>query len=104
MVTFCIADMQFELMFDTGCLNGSSYLNDDFRRFLLEKLEGETYLEVNGYTIEGIVDRIVFQFEREIKRTIDVTDKNLPMAKLEVHGLRADEKKGFGRNKLFITK
>lgn len=93
-----------ELVDPKGCLHGSSYLNADFRQHLLTRLEGEKYLERDNFTIEGIVDGLVLMFENHTKRTLDVNDKNTPTERITVQGLRADDRKGFGVNRLFVTR
>jgi hypothetical protein len=71
---------------------------------LLARLENETYLEENGNTIEGIVDTEVLGFENKIKRSLDVTDKNMPTESIVIRGLKADDSKGFRNNRIFITR
>jgi hypothetical protein len=67
-------------------------------------LENENYLETHGYTIEGIVDKEVLQFENQIKRIVDVNDNTMPNTRIDIQGLKADNKKGFGKNKMWITR
>jgi hypothetical protein len=71
---------------------------------LLKRLEDETYLEQNGFTIEGIVDTEVIKFENKTKRSLDVNDRNMPTEKIVVQGLRANDRKGFGTNRIFVTR
>ena len=72
---------------------------------MLKKLEDEKYLEEDfGYTIEGVVDKEVVIFERDLKRRIDVTDKRLPTTRIELPGLKANEEKGLRRNIILLTK
>lgn len=88
-----------------GCLNGSSYLNEGFRQHLLQRLDGETYLNRDGFTIEGIVDDLVVEwFENKAKRTMDVTDPNMGTLKVMVPGLREDSGKRFMRNRMLVSR
>ncbi|KAF9772376.1 hypothetical protein IL306_009924 [Fusarium sp. DS 682] len=79
-----------------GGLCGSSYLNEDFKIWLKDKLKDETYLEDGKgvETIHSIVEQIMInQFEPRIKRSFDVFK---PMAKqIHIHGLRDNAEKKF---------
>ena len=68
------------------------------------RLENETYLEENENTIEGIVDTEVLGFENKTKRSLDVTEKNMPTESIVIRGLKADDRKGFRNNRLFVTR
>ena len=57
-----------------------------------------------GYTIEGIVDKEVIQLENQIKRVIDVNDNTTSNTRIDIQGLKADTNKGFGKNKMWITR
>ena len=50
------------------------------------------------------MDKIVLQFENQTKRILDVNDKAMPTTKIEVQGLKADERKGFRRNIMLVTR
>jgi len=73
-----------------GDLCGSSYLNEAFREHLRARLEGEDYLEVNGLTVESIIDSKVISFENEMKRSVDVVASNIPPEIVFIQGLRAN--------------
>ncbi|KAF4339125.1 hypothetical protein FBEOM_6945 [Fusarium beomiforme] len=78
----------------TGGLHGSSYLNEDFKEWLMNKLKDEKYLEEGSQTINGIVEQIMIRdFESRIKRSFDVFN---PAAKqISISGLRDNPEKGF---------
>ena len=84
---------------NTGALCGSSYLNEAFQNLLLERLEGEEYLEQGGLTIRGIVDVKVVEFENSIKRSIDVVDGNQKEA-IGITYLKPNKEKKFQKNRL----
>ncbi|KFZ03935.1 hypothetical protein V502_10543 [Pseudogymnoascus sp. VKM F-4520 (FW-2644)] len=89
-----------------GDLCGSSYLNEAFQAHLHSRLQGEDYLEVNGLTIESIIDVRLFDFENEMKRSMDiVTFNNLPDV-IFVQGLRANPnpEKRFTKNRVKISR
>ncbi|PMD44863.1 hypothetical protein L207DRAFT_240865 [Hyaloscypha variabilis F] len=87
-----------------GDLCGSSYLDEAFREHLRARLGGEDYLEVNGLTIESIIDSQVIAFENELKRSIDVVASNIPTQVVFIPGLRANQhrEKRFLKNRLKI--
>jgi hypothetical protein len=89
-----------------GDLCGSSYLNEAFREHLRARLEGEDYLEVNGLTIESIIDSQLFSFENEMKRSVNVAASNIPTEIAYVQGLRANPnpEKRFLNNRLKIER
>ena len=89
---------------------GASYLNENFREVLEERLKHESYLFRNGETKESVVGRLIPDFENEYKRRIDVTGP----CKHNIHiaGLRGDEDRDpkeritrdFERNSLIMRK
>jgi hypothetical protein len=89
-----------------GDLCGSSYLNEAFREHLRSRLESEDYLEVNGLTIESIIDSQLFSFENETKRSINVSASNIPTVNLYIQGLRANPnpEKRFNNNRLRLER
>lgn len=89
-----------------GDLCGSSYLNEAFRKHLRARLKGEDYLEVNGLTIESIIDSQVIAFENEMKRSVDVVASNIPTEIVYIQGLRANPhpEKRFLNNRLKIER
>jgi hypothetical protein len=90
-----------------GKLCGSSYLNENFRKFALEKLEGEHYLEesVPRKTIRGIVESaIMIDFEDNVKRNMDFCRKETSRYCFYVPGLRKNADKGFKEEKFFVRR
>ncbi|KAG5655397.1 hypothetical protein KAF25_006900 [Fusarium avenaceum] len=78
-----------------GGLHGSSYLNEEFREYLNQRLAGETYLEQGTDTIKSIVERFMIdQFEYRIKRYYDCYDRR-PVHYFQIPNLRADQEKRF---------
>ncbi|KAM3088283.1 hypothetical protein ACMFMG_002337 [Clarireedia jacksonii] len=80
---------------------GSSFLNENYRNLVMERLATENYL-FRSESLEMIVNRLLHDFETEHKRRIDST---LPVGqkfKVFVPGLRASEKKRFTQNILWI--
>jgi hypothetical protein len=73
-----------------GDLCGSSHLNEAFRGNLRARLKGENYLEVNGLTIESIIDSQVIAFENGLKRSVDVVAYHNPTEVVFIPGLRAN--------------
>lgn len=89
----------------TGCVNGSSLLNEGFHKFLTAKLQGEeANIEQNGYTLKGIVDAEVLGFEKDVKRTSNIMDKNMPMKRIVIPGLKHNPEKRFGNNCVYLTR
>lgn len=88
-----------------GDLCGSSYLNEAFREHLRARLEGEDYLEVNGLTVESIIDSQVIAFENEMKRSVNVVASN-PSDIVYIQGLRANShpEKRFLKNRVKIER
>jgi hypothetical protein len=89
-----------------GDLCGSSYLNEAFQKHLRARLKGEDYLEVNGLTVEGIIDSQVIAFENETKRSVDVVASNIPTEIVYIQGLRANSlpEKRFLNNRVKIER
>lgn len=89
-----------------GDLCGSSYLNEAFREHLRTRLKGEDYLEVNGLTIESIIDSQLFTFENEMKRSINVAASNISTEIVYIQGLQANPnpEKRFFNNRLKIER
>ncbi|MCJ1246533.1 hypothetical protein MMC30_003741 [Trapelia coarctata] len=87
-----------------GELCGSSYLNEDFHKHLLERLQDELYLEINGLTIESIVEKETIDFENRLKRTFDIARSKFPVEEIFIQGLVANHEKRFSTNRLKIQK
>lgn len=88
---------------NTGGLHGSSYLNEGFRKLLMDTLKDETYLEDEENTIAGCVERIMINdFEYRLKRTFDCYTAR-GYKDFDVPGLRENpEKEGFKRGRLRV--
>ncbi|KAJ8064182.1 hypothetical protein OCU04_006533 [Sclerotinia nivalis] len=88
-----------------GGLYGSSYLNEAFREYLFRRLESEkSDIETNGRTIQGIVDQQTIRFENTLKRTMDVTNEQMPSIALHIDGIRENQEKGFLENRVKIKR
>ena len=70
----------------------------------MERLKDETYLERDGFTIEGMVDVEVLVFENRMKRTMDITSLRMPLEAIIFHGLRQDARKRFGANRVLMDR
>ncbi|KAF5533797.1 hypothetical protein FPHYL_13559 [Fusarium phyllophilum] len=89
--------LEHEIVQPGGGLHGSSYLNEDFKAYLLDLLASETYLEQGSETINGIVERVMIeQFEPKIKRNFDCYQRSTTK-QLAITGLRDNPEKGFRR-------
>ncbi|PQE05216.1 Hsp70 family protein [Rutstroemia sp. NJR-2017a BBW] len=72
-----------------GSSCGSSYLNDNYRTMLHNRLQDEHYLLKNGETLDSIVNRLIPDFENEYKRRVNVVK---PCGhRVYIAGLRSDE-------------
>jgi len=71
---------------------------------MMARLADETYLEVDGLTIEGIVDEKMLEFENRYKRTVDVTRRDLPGDALSIPRLRADRAKRFAQGRYLFNR
>ncbi|TGO89200.1 hypothetical protein BPOR_0120g00080 [Botrytis porri] len=88
-----------------GGLYGSSYLNEAFKEYLFGRLESEkSDIEINGRTIQGIVDQQTVNFENSLKRIMDVTNQNMAPIFLRIDGLRENPEKGFSANRIKIKR
>ncbi|PQE30977.1 hypothetical protein CJF32_00007970 [Rutstroemia sp. NJR-2017a WRK4] len=68
---------------------GSSYLNDNYRTMLHDRLQDEHYLLKNGETLDSIVNRLIPDFENEYKRRVNVMKRC--GHRVYIAGLRSDE-------------
>ncbi|KAE8452609.1 hypothetical protein EG329_013868 [Mollisiaceae sp. DMI_Dod_QoI] len=88
-----------------SCLNGSSFVNAAFREHLRKRLEGEEkYIATSGYTLDGILDDHVKQFEQRTKKVIDVTDTRRILQEIKIQHLRPSERKRFRPNTVIMEK
>ncbi|KAF4977312.1 hypothetical protein FZEAL_6135 [Fusarium zealandicum] len=92
------------VLLDAGGLYGSSYINEAFRTYLMELLDGETYLERENTTIQGIVEKIMMDdFEYRIKRTFDCFSQIGPKL-FPVDGLKHKPSKNFRRGSIVVPR
>jgi hypothetical protein len=85
-----ITHLIYNVLNKLGALCGSSFLNEAYQAHLHSRLQGEDYLEVNGLTIESIIDAQLFSFENEMKRSVDVVASNTPPEFVFIQGLQAN--------------
>ncbi|TGO62414.1 hypothetical protein BOTNAR_0114g00130 [Botryotinia narcissicola] len=81
--------LQDEKIQPAGDNCGSSYLNDNYKDMLLDRLQDEDYLFKNGDTLESIVNRLIPDFENEYKRRVNVMKRC--GHRVYIAGLRGDE-------------
>ncbi|QKX56906.1 uncharacterized protein TRUGW13939_04014 [Talaromyces rugulosus] len=102
--------MEREAVRPKGVLCGSSYLNEHFEQLLRERLEGETYLNIDtgdltkSISIDGIIDSLVIDFENQDKRNVDITDSNFSGQDVFVYGLRPNKDKNFVYNRMRLNR
>lgn len=60
-------------------------------------------IELHGYTIDGIIETEMVKFENTVKRKIEITNLSLRQHIVSVQGLKANAKKNFGNNKVYIS-
>jgi hypothetical protein len=75
---------------------GGSYLNQNFKKLLEDRLQHETNLFRNGETKESIVNRLIPKFEDDLKRRIDVTKRC--SSRIHIANLIGDEQRGPGED------
>ncbi|KAL9573472.1 hypothetical protein ACKAV7_002016 [Fusarium commune] len=64
------------VLVDAGGLHGSSYINEDFKAWLINKLEYEKYLEEIYGSINAVVETVMItHFEPTIKRNFDACNE-----------------------------
>lgn len=90
----------------TGCTSGSSLLNDAFRDHLRKRLRRETHdIEKDGYTLDGILDEQVRDFERKIKRVTDIYDYGRRVDQyIRIQGLKKNDKKRLETNTIVLNR
>ena len=80
-----------ELVEPGGCTHGSSLLNRDFRKLLKRRIEGQREkIETRQYTLEGILDEQVLEFEDRLKRRANIYSLKARLEILKIKGLEAD--------------
>lgn len=70
----------------------------------MARLEEEDYLEVNGLTIESIVEKEMVDFENRRKRAVDVTKPKFAKDSIFIQGLKANPEKRFIANRLRLDR
>jgi hypothetical protein len=84
-------------------MHGSSFLNEAFRAHLKQRLESHRdEIEINGSTLDGILDTAVVDFETKMKRNLDITKKNLSTQTVWISGITANASEGFKHNEVLI--
>ncbi|GES65706.1 HSP70 family protein [Aspergillus terreus] len=91
--------LEREAVAPSGALCGSSYLNEDFRKFIQRRLGEETYLQ----NLDAKIDMIMEQFENDIKRNFNPA-RNTYAVRVLIDNLRENKEKGFKAGKMHITK
>jgi hypothetical protein len=71
---------------------------------LKSRLKVEKYLETRGFTIDGIVDAAMVEFENRTKRTLDITKTLFPDYAVPIQGLLASEPKSFRDHRVIMQR
>ncbi|KAF7862502.1 hypothetical protein EAF04_007375 [Stromatinia cepivora] len=86
---------------------GSSYLNENYKKMLLDRLQDEHYLFdmwPTGESLESIVNRFIPNFEDNFKRRKDVTSLFGLKTRLHLPGLRPNAEKRFDDGYIVVMK
>jgi hypothetical protein len=87
-----------------GCLKGSSFLNEAFKKHLRQRLAGEEGdIETDGFTVTGIIEKVALNFEYSMKRGIDVTGK-VRTEHIMIKGLQENSQKRFKDNRVLMDR
>ncbi|KAG4259811.1 hypothetical protein FPRO03_12461 [Fusarium proliferatum] len=87
-----------------GSLDGSSYINEDFREWLIQKLDDEDNLGEQYGSIIALVETLMSEhFEPRIKRNFDVLTKKPQRIEIPIPFLKEDHNLGFQRNHLVVS-
>ncbi|OBT41085.1 hypothetical protein VE00_09322 [Pseudogymnoascus sp. WSF 3629] len=87
-----------ELVDPGGCTHGSSLLNRDFRKHLKQRIKHQRrHFEINGYTLDGILDEKVLEFE-DLKTKLDIYDLKVQPEIFKINGIKPDPKRRLGNN------
>ena len=81
-----------------GLSCGASFLNEEFRNFLEDRLE-EASIQTNT-PLSKILDSTVIGWENGQKRKIDVTKKEQKIDSIHIPGLKRDDSRGFSSDSL----
>ncbi|EXJ73843.1 uncharacterized protein A1O5_03605 [Cladophialophora psammophila CBS 110553] len=90
-----------EVLKPDGVCCGSSFLNENFKILLQQRLEHATFTG-QDMPLESIISKLVQDFETE-KRKINILDKKANFDLLYVHGLQADPEQRLRKNTLDVT-
>jgi hypothetical protein len=78
-------------------------VNEEFEIRLLKKLQDESYLEVNGKTIQSIVQGKAIEFENKEKRRANIFDDLYVPAPIWIDDLQPNASKKFTQNRVQIN-
>ncbi|KAI8948409.1 hypothetical protein F4801DRAFT_581388 [Xylaria longipes] len=87
-----------------GGLYGSSYLNEQFRDLIRDRLATEeAYFAARGDTIDAIAETIMMnEFEYRCKRSFDIYSEKKKDKAFACEGLEANRQKNFLRNRIMV--
>ena len=86
--------LEKQAIVDGGGLCGSSFLNENYRRCLKDRLQDES-LAIEGITFNDYIDSLVTTWENGDKRSIDVTNRKREPNDVSISGLQRNPEKGF---------
>ena len=89
----------------SGVLAGSSYLNENCRRILDQRLEPQTDLESDTTNISkaGLIESVVYDFEN-LKRTLDINKETTLGIHFPILGLKPCREKKFRAHRLTLDR
>lgn len=97
--------LEREVIEPEGALCGSSYLNEEYEKLLWRRLASHHELEKGGVTIQGKINELVYDFETNMKRSLDIYGDNFKGEKVTVSNLEPREGENYMiPNKLKISK
>ncbi|KAI1067012.1 hypothetical protein LB506_003903 [Fusarium annulatum] len=95
--------LEHEVVPADGSLDGSSYINEDFREWLIQKLDDEDSLGEQYGSIIALVETLMSEhFEPRIKRNFDVLTKKPQRIEIPIPFLKEDHNLGFQRKHLVV--
>ena len=68
------------------------------------RLKDEDNLRTRGFTIDGIVDAAMVEFENRTKRTLDITKTPFPDYAVPIQGLVASKLKNFRDHRVIMQR
>ncbi|KIW89576.1 uncharacterized protein Z519_09732 [Cladophialophora bantiana CBS 173.52] len=90
-----------EVIKPDGVCCGSSFLNENFKILLQQRLEHATFTG-QDMPLESVISKLVQDFETE-KRKINILDKKANFDSLYIYGLQADPEQRLRKNTLDVT-